>query len=70
MVARPLLTRADVVLLDEPTAHLDAASAEQLITDLRTALADKVVVLVSHHDDERRDDDVSLRLGAREVAAV
>ena len=69
-VARTLLTRADVVLLDEPTAHLDAASAEQLITDLRTALADKVVVLVSHHDDERRDDDVSLRLGAREVAAV
>ncbi|MEL0625384.1 thiol reductant ABC exporter subunit CydD [Salinibacterium amurskyense] len=70
-VARTLLTRADVVLLDEPTAHLDAASAEQLITDLRTALAEKIVVLVSHHDDERRDDDVSLRLGAREqVAAV
>ncbi|WP_219949627.1 thiol reductant ABC exporter subunit CydC [Salinibacterium sp. M195] len=69
-VARTLLTRADVVLLDEPTAHLDAASAEQLITDLRTALADKIVVLVSHHDDERRDGDVSLRLGVREVAAV
>ncbi|MGJ8721490.1 MAG: thiol reductant ABC exporter subunit CydD [Salinibacterium amurskyense] len=68
-VARTLLTRADVVLLDEPTAHLDAASAEQLITDLRTALADKIVVLVSHHDDERRDDDVSLRLGAREQVA-
>lgn len=69
-VARTLLTRADVVLLDEPTAHLDAASAEQLITDLRTALADKIVVLVSHHDDERRDDDVSLRLGAREQVAA
>ncbi|MBH0130621.1 thiol reductant ABC exporter subunit CydC [Salinibacterium sp. NK8237] len=69
-VARTLLTRADVVLLDEPTAHLDAASAEQLITDLRTALVDKIVVLVSHHDDERRDGDVSLRLGVREVAAV
>jgi ATP-binding cassette subfamily C protein CydCD len=65
-VARTLLTRADVVLLDEPTAHLDAASAEQLITDLRVALADKIVVLVSHHADERRDSDVSLRLGARE----
>ncbi|MGV8911381.1 MAG: thiol reductant ABC exporter subunit CydC [Rhodoglobus sp.] len=69
-VARTLLTRADVVLLDEPTAHLDAASAEQLITDLRTALADKIVVLVSHHADERRDDDVSLRLGAREQVAA
>ncbi|MGV8851977.1 MAG: ATP-binding cassette domain-containing protein, partial [Rhodoglobus sp.] len=69
-VARTLLTRAAVVLLDEPTAHLDAASAEQLITDLRTALADKIVVLVSHHADERRDDDVSLRLGAREQVAA
>jgi len=69
-VARTLLTRADVVLLDEPTAHLDAASAEQLITDLRTALADKIVVLVSHHDDERRDDDVSLRLGVREQVSA
>ncbi|EAR26291.1 putative ABC transporter ATP-binding protein [marine actinobacterium PHSC20C1] len=69
-VARTLLTRADVVLLDEPTAHLDAASAEQLITDLRTALADKIVVLVSHHADERRDFDVSLRLGARDEVAV
>ncbi|WP_341953498.1 thiol reductant ABC exporter subunit CydC [Salinibacterium sp. TMP30] len=65
-VARTLLTRADVVLLDEPTAHLDAASAEQLIADLRVALADKIVVLVSHHADERRDSDVSVRLGARE----
>jgi len=69
-VARTLLTRADVVLLDEPTAHLDAASAEQLITDLRVALADKIVVLVSHHADERRDSDVSLRLGAREQVAA
>lgn len=69
-VARTLLTRADVVLLDEPTAHLDAASAEQLITDLRAALADKIVVLVSHHADERRDSDVSMRLGAREQVAA
>jgi len=69
-VARTLLTRADVLLLDEPTAHLDAASAEQLITDLRVALADKIVVLVSHHADERRDSDVSLRLGAREQVAA
>jgi ATP-binding cassette subfamily C protein CydCD len=69
-VARTLLTRADVVLLDEPTAHLDAASAEQLIADLRVALADKIVVLVSHHADERRDFDVSLRLGVRESVGV
>ena len=35
VVARTLLTRADIVLLDEPTAHLDAAAADELMTDLR-----------------------------------
>ncbi|MGV8877001.1 MAG: thiol reductant ABC exporter subunit CydC [Rhodoglobus sp.] len=69
-VARTLLTRAAVVLLDEPTAHLDAASAEHLIADLRVALADKIVVLVSHHADERRDGDVRVLLGGRESVGV
>jgi ATP-binding cassette subfamily C protein CydCD len=47
-VARTLLTRADVVLLDEPTAHLDEEAAEQLIADLVVALRDRVTVLVTH----------------------
>ncbi|WP_394771072.1 thiol reductant ABC exporter subunit CydD [Lacisediminihabitans sp.] len=47
-VARTLLTRADVVLLDEPTAHLDEEAAEQLIADLVMALHDRVTVLVTH----------------------
>ena len=56
-VARTLLTPADIVLLDEPTAHLDAESADALIADLRAALSDTIVVLVSHHSDERRPHD-------------
>jgi ATP-binding cassette subfamily C protein CydCD len=56
-VARTLLTHADVVLLDEPTAHLDAESADALIADLRGALSDRIVVLVSHHAEERHPDD-------------
>ncbi|WP_158437701.1 thiol reductant ABC exporter subunit CydC [Naasia lichenicola] len=47
-VARSLLSSADVVLLDEPTAHLDHDSAVTLMADLRTALRDHLVVLVSH----------------------
>ena len=39
------------VLLDEPTAHLGEAEAQDLIADLKAALADKAVVLVTH--DER-----------------
>ncbi len=62
-VARALLTRADVVLLDEPTAHLDAPAARSLLADLRQGLADRVVVLVTHHlDDGAAGTDARLRL--------
>lgn len=52
-VARALLTRADVILLDEPTAHLDAPTAAVMMADVREATADRVVVLVSHRRDDR-----------------
>ena len=61
-VARALLTRADVLLLDEPTAHLDAPTADAMMGDLRTAAHDKVVILVSHRRDDRRPTDRVLRL--------
>ena len=61
-VARTLLTRADVVLLDEPTAHLDVESAEQLMTDLRVALADRITVLVTHQAIGVRQKDPRLTL--------
>jgi ATP-binding cassette subfamily C protein CydCD len=51
-VARTLLARSDVVLVDEPTAHLDEESAAALIADLRSSLAAKTVVLVSHRPSE------------------
>jgi ATP-binding cassette subfamily C protein CydCD len=47
-VARTLLADADVVLLDEPTAHLDDEAAARLIADLGAALRGKVEVLVTH----------------------
>ena len=63
-VARALLADADVVLLDEPTAHLDAPTADALMADLRVALADRIVVLVTHRPADLRPDDVRLDLGA------
>uniref|UniRef100_UPI00307B3601 ATP-binding cassette domain-containing protein n=1 Tax=Arthrobacter sp. CAL618 TaxID=1055770 RepID=UPI00307B3601 len=51
-VGRALLTRADVVLLDEPTAHLDPVAARDLLADLRAGLADRFVVMVTHNQEE------------------
>lgn len=48
-VARALLTHADVVLLDEPTAHLDREAAIELLADLQRGLSGKSVVMVTHH---------------------
>jgi ATP-binding cassette subfamily C protein CydCD len=62
-IARTLLTRADVLLIDEPAAHLDRESADTLMADLRAGLQDKVVVLVTHHLDDRTASDVHLELG-------
>ncbi|GAB3527936.1 thiol reductant ABC exporter subunit CydD [Arthrobacter monumenti] len=63
-VARALLTEADVVLLDEPTAHLDRGSARQLMTDLRRGLAGKSVVMVTHSPEDAAvcDDLLELKL--------
>ncbi|MCW4384389.1 thiol reductant ABC exporter subunit CydD [Salinibacterium sp. SYSU T00001] len=47
-VARTLLAASDVILLDEPTAHLDEAAGESLVRDLRRGLSDRIVVLVTH----------------------
>ena len=56
-VARALLSRADVLLLDEPSAHLDAPTAEDMMTDIRRFSRDRITVLVSHRPADRRADD-------------
>jgi ATP-binding cassette subfamily C protein CydC len=54
LLARALLSPAPIVLLDEPTEHLDAAAAEPILRSLLNAhggliAAERTVVLATHH---------------------
>jgi ATP-binding cassette subfamily C protein CydCD len=67
-VARALLADRDVVLLDEPTAHLDPPTAAALVRDLRAALIGRTVVCVTHDDALAAPGDTVLEFGRRPVA--
>jgi ABC-type multidrug transport system fused ATPase/permease subunit len=49
-LARALLSRAPVLVLDEPTAHLDAATARAVEANLRTELHGRTVLWLRHQD--------------------
>lgn len=56
-IARAAVSGRPVVLLDEPVAHLDHATAVAVLRDLREATTDRTVVMVSHRADGLDDFD-------------
>ena len=62
VVARALLANPSVLVLDEPTAHLDGPTAERLIDDVLDAAAGRTVLLITHRPEglERMDEVVRL----------
>jgi len=48
VLARALLADAPVLVLDEPTAHLDPGTASELVRDVFAATSDRTVLLITH----------------------
>ncbi|MEV8149118.1 thiol reductant ABC exporter subunit CydD [Arthrobacter sp. NPDC080073] len=69
-LARTLLTGAAVLLLDEPTAHLDAEAGRLMMAELRAGLEDVTVVLVTHNPADIAAGDSRLDLGSPSALPV
>jgi thiol reductant ABC exporter CydC subunit len=50
-IARALLSDAPVLILDEPTAHLDPPIAEELVRDIMSAADGRTVLLITHRSE-------------------
>jgi len=48
VLARALLAGAPVLVLDEPTAHLDPETASELVDDVFSAVGDRTLLLITH----------------------
>jgi len=47
-VARALLSNADVIILDEPTEHLDSDLAHRIETAVKNFLANRILIVITH----------------------
>jgi len=66
VLARALLAERPVVVLDEPTAHLDHETAQALMDDVLDALDEKTLLLITHRSEglERMDEIIELDDGS------
>ena len=62
MLARALLAERPVVILDEPTSHLDHETAQALMDDVLDVLGEKTLLFITHRSEglERMDEILEL----------
>jgi len=66
-VARALLTDAPVLVLDEPTAHLDSLTAAALVKNVLAASRDRALLLITHRAEGLEAMDEILELDAGRI---
>lgn len=64
-LARMLVRRPRILLLDEPTEGLDRETALTLLARLRTGFPDAAILLAAHRDEERAWADREIAIGNR-----
>jgi ATP-binding cassette, subfamily B, bacterial len=69
-IARAMIRNAPVLLLDEPTTGLDAASTERVLTPLRRLIAGRTSLIISHNLLTVTDADQILFLEKGRIAAA
>ncbi|MDA3625307.1 ABC transporter ATP-binding protein [Saccharopolyspora sp. WRP15-2] len=67
-IARAMLRNAPVLLLDEPTVGLDAASSARVLEPLRRLMADRTSIVIAHNLMTVRDADQILLLDDGRIA--
>jgi ABC-type multidrug transport system fused ATPase/permease subunit len=68
-IARALLRDAPLLILDEATAHLDAASEEAVLEVLHTLLQARMALIITHHLNMVRATDRIVVLDGGQVVA-
>jgi len=69
-LARALLADFPVLILDEPTEHLDDETATALTRDLLAAAGDRTVLLITHRSDLAGEVDQTITLGRQASLAA
>jgi ATP-binding cassette subfamily C protein CydC len=69
-LARALLADPQVLILDEPTAHLDPETRDEVLADLLTATVGRTVLLITHDPTGLEAMDAVLRMAAGRIAAT
>ncbi len=69
-VARAILAQVAILVLDEPTEHVDEAMAATLVTDLLAAARDRTLIVLTHRPELMGsvEWDTRIDLGARRVS--